>query len=195
MKIRTGFVSNSSSSSFIVAVPKGPKDEYLGTGDVSKLLGHDDFAWVEDCNKMKARDIWQCVESFLVYQELQHRIDLESSWKYEDAETRRANVEEYEHDFPTYFGELTYDTVVTDPAFMPNGVEPTPDDTEAYTTWDKNIAAEMQRRGQILWKKFRAEHPNHWIIYLCFADDSVVGSHMEHGDVFHALPHVRFSHH
>lgn len=185
MKIRNGFVSNSSSSSFIVAMPKAKN--YWCTGDISKLLGHKE-------TKNKAQTAWYAIESYLVTQELEKRERLENKWEFEDEAVRQANVAEYEEGFAENFSDLVYDEVLTDPTLGFKATQP-PYNTPAYDAWNEKFEAELLRRGRLKFEEFKMKYDNHWIIRLNFGDDSTVGAHMEHEDVFHAVPHIRFSHH
>jgi hypothetical protein len=185
MKIRNGFVSNSSSSSFIIAIPK--IKEYWSTHDISRLLGHEEL-------KSATEPSWQDIESYLVLQELEKRIHLESEWAVGSEDQRRFNVEEYEEGFAEDFADLCYDDVMEDPALNFKATKPAWDSPE-FDAWNEKLEAEMLRRGQLKLEEFKTQYSNHWIIKMRFEDSSVVGSHMEHDNVFHALPHIRFYNH
>lgn len=45
------------------------------------------------------------------------------------------------------------------------------------------------------WMNFEKKHRDHIIVHFEFSDDSSVGSCIEHGGTFDNLPHIRISHH
>jgi len=180
MKIRNGFVSNSSSSSFVVAFPKKPdtaedvkemmfgKQEwhyagyYSDTGDVpTKDIADAVFKEVEDKESASKLKVYKAIrhgyfDSYLLPELLPGSC---SSWD----ETR----------------DLKF-----------------PEDEKAIRAiWDKSEKTNDQRAMDIV-NAFLGNHEDAFIATMWFADeDGSFWSMMEHSKIFGRLKHIKTSYH
>jgi len=145
MKIRLGFVSNSSSSSFVVAFPRIPEN----AKDVQEMVFGDDCCIYYNGNRLSAKDASQQIFAQMAapatHQQLIDALDgdyYDDSLSWEDSEKedlRRRRTEEK---------------------------------MEAFIQKNKGVLYAFE-----------------------FEDKSIGGCILEHGDVFHRLPHLRQSRH
>ena len=160
MKIRNGFVTNSSSSSFVVAFPHAPKSakeiKKLLFGDEDTITWYDDSSSTLDVAKQVFNDIkGQKPNDFAaIVQAMDTEIDYD--------------------DFTTASGEFDQDALRVAEAKIGK--------YEA-TTFIKEAAESLGLSEDKI------------VVYVFdYADGGGQGL-MEHGEIFNALPHRRFSHH
>jgi hypothetical protein len=170
MKIRSGFVSNSSSSSFIFALPKKPESvSELQT----MLFGTDEglgnpYTW--DDKDIKIFPAEQVAE--IVFRDIQdkhpsdpHLIE-EAMRGWDDGES-----------FDTY--ERMRD--------LPQ--------EEQNRLWDQQARISKEKTDQAR-RKFMAETRGSAVYAIEISDgDGSIHSAMEHGDLFERVPHIQISHH
>jgi len=166
MKIRKGFVSNSSSSSFVVAFPKNP----TSAQDVQKILFGDRQEYPDPYNSSYyptsrvAETVWDDIKRKgrpATKKDIVKAID----GGYFDG------MAEYK-DFPKpgSDGPLDYD-------------------------WEA-CSKENERRAIKMAEEFMAKNPKAVIYTLSYADeDGSYGSALEHGILFDEVPHLRISCH
>ncbi len=169
MKVRMGFVSNSSSSSFVIALK--PEEVPSGPCETSELLFGD---------KNYACDIgWHDtpVSSYHVASKFFN--DLQGS-------------------FPIDISVLTelirYSWETYEKAEEQIGKKPKDMEDETYRKKLKKKIEEVTRQ---LVKEFviREDVENKLLFHLEYSDDTPLGEVMEHGNVFRNLPHKQISHH
>lgn len=181
MKIRNGFVSNSSSSSFIIAVPAGME---LTPDNLHKVL-----YGTSECVEFSPQYEWHkntVVTSMGVVADILAQIEhAEANKKAEDADdadsgdsplgkvTNLARVVDDELDIKAF------DQFATD-----KGV-----DWDAYTQFSDKAREQVANRLQHTF-------PNHDFYHVEFADDNAWGSEVEHGPALNNCENVtRYSHH
>lgn len=168
MKIRHGFVSNSSSSSFIVAFPHKPKS----AAELQKMLfgneevypsPFEDKQWTA---QTVAEVVWRDLEK-------QKPSNLDGM-----QETARGGWIEGQPDFDDF-----RKSEVTGP--LPGN----------ETDWDAySKACDEFARKYI--KDFADKHPDAVVFSFVYSDnDGEMSSAMEHGTLFKRIPHSRISHH
>ena len=143
MKIRLGFVSNSSSSSFVVAFPRVPRS----AKDVQEMVFGDECCVYYNGSRLDAEQASHFLFSQMAAPATQEQlIDAVDGDYYEDG-----------------------------------------------VSWD-TIDNQNKKRSNETIENFRRKHEG--ILYTFeFADDNPEGRILEHGDVFHRLPHLRQSRH
>lgn len=172
MKIRNGFVSNSSSSSFIVAFPRIP----LNWHDVRVMMFGDNpdagvaypFAFDGEENEFYSAD--QVAQT--VFTDMQER----SMVPMHEEIIARAFEELESLD---YLGEYFKET-------------------DEKKREKLRIEADKKRleSAKIKAKEFIKENKGCFVYELEYADDSGrYGATLEHGEIFSKLPHIRVSHH
>ena len=167
MKIRNGFVSNSSSSSFLVAFPRYPKS----LKDVQEMVFGEDTWFAHPYGDMKYYPEGYSAEQIagLLWAEITKQIPNNKNLIfYKMHNVLVENLEEYES------GRYTED--------------------DWY--FDSQRYEEDNRRAVI---EFMDKHKGSYFYHFEFHDDSGepggCGCAMEHGDLFHRLPHLRSSNH
>lgn len=173
MKIRMGFVSNSSSSSFYVAFKNIPKDaEELRQwmfGDEQKVKTTWSFQKEE-----RYTDTIEFAE--VVYKEMMKQINGEGDITFSDEIMMCIEVG----------GDI--DKIMD--RFYPNIREEDSDKWWKY--YEKMEAIQDGEDGSELKEKY----PDHKIFSFCYADGcGWFQSFMEHGGIFNNFPHERISHH
>ena len=166
MKIRNGFVSNSSSSSFVVAFDREIKDDdetvnYL----IEKLFeGRESHGYYTRSYETRqvaqavARDLKPVTTSALV-----RKADF-------DEIRRRCFEGTAEEAFALYCSKLDAEI-------------------ERQDDWSYNADDDKEKR------EFAAAHPDSFIYEVEWGDDTDFYGMLEHSGVFDEVPHRRFSHH
>jgi hypothetical protein len=173
MKIRNGFVSNSSSSSFVVAFDKTP----LNVDEMRKLLFGEDRSHRNEWDDSEGFSTWELAER--VFDDMREGGPLKLP----------AIAEELE-------GYVIYETLpgAPRPPKSPDwgGDWNSPETRQKWADYDDA----KKKHGEELAKLFRKRNPNAEIYKFHYGDDDgSFFSCLEHGGTFDALPHVRISHH
>lgn len=168
MKIRAGFVSNSSSSSFIVAFPRVPKS----AEEVHEMMfpkGPEDICPYGDSysSQTVAEEVWSEVQK-----------------KKSRLAKREVTDQIVQGSFP---GQPEYDFE----AYRPSEEEDWYEDKDAMDDFREKERAAAQKLAD----KFLAQAGNRPLYLLDYEDNTSFGSAMEHGDVFHHIPNIRISKH
>lgn len=166
-KIRCGFVTNSSSSSFIVAlkdIPKNFKEMQI------VLFGNDDKDAVVEVydNRMSCRDIAFRVLSDIQSQTPNDEGAIDNALAGYFADDNAPNYHEYTRSLP--FNSKEYD--------------------KAAAQYERDHAKFVKAKI----KRFRKQFRDFDYYVFSYADNGgeVV---LEHGDIFRNLPHLKISHH
>lgn len=188
MKIRNGFVSNSSSSSFVVGFKEIPKT----IGQTIDLL----FPSGEKCISFYDTDahVYEVAEQ--VFEDLEEAPTLTKEevieevcsgyfpgWPEED--WRHTPSAEFRRDFEKKTGKRVFD------------------DEEASEKWRNLRDKEWKAHEQAIKEAATEYVEENWHLFedckclrFSYADDNgPFFALMEHGDIFHNLPHIRVSHH
>lgn len=169
MKLRGGFVSNSSSSSFVIALPK-----YCTPHEVEKLMFGDGagekyefpFEWRDE--KWRTDSIAEAVHAvYRVWRKIFWDKDEEELKKFILSEMLVGHVDE----FPP---------------------PPISNNDEEWEKWER----EREEVAKKLLDKFMEEHKGKDIILVTFGDEhGLLSSAIEHGDALDRLPHIRICQH
>ena len=172
MKIRSGFVSNSSSSSYIVVFKSLPssKEELQKMMFGNQKLYHGPYhgEW-ETC--VVAKTVWDLMQTSVPNDlpDLKRGFD---SWAWDTC----SQISHPDKTYPNLY----------------NGMMPEPERTRILNEYyDAIDALEME-----LFRKFMDEHKDSFVYRFEFSDnDGEYYTDLEHGDLFKRLPHVKCSHH
>ncbi len=174
MKTRHGFVSNSSSSSFVVAFPHKPKNvtelQEMLFGDANTYPNP--YHYEDDPRSQRN---WPAAEI--------------ASIVFNDMKGQRGNKKRIREAMNGYFPgqpKLEQPKYDTGKKYEWGGI------VYDYDAWDKDLQVFYEEEAE----RFMAKNPDAKIFTFRYADeDGRLGSAMEHGDLFHKLPHVRISRH
>ena len=197
MKIRNGFVSNSSSSSFLVAFPREPKS----VEDVKEMLfvkGQNDYVnpWPE-----YARDdelFWSVDQvAEIVWTDIQEQGNpsedelfecIDGGW-FESYEELPGHVDEYRHDRrDEKFRKMRDEVKHLDWS--------TEEGREAHQRVYDTISEESARRAKAILERFKKNNKAAVFYTFEYSDnDGALFSAMEHGSLFRRLTHIKVSRH
>lgn len=164
MKTRNGFVSNSSSSSFIVALDKIPKSK----NDIKKMFykGVDKSMWFD-----AEKTIGTNVLSGVIWNDIKKHKPIKSASKIAKIIGRGRLLDHLEPDFEDYV------------------------DRKTLKGWDK-YQADRDEYAETIAKLFLKFNKKRFIYALTFSDNSGnVQGHLEHGDTFDFVKHLRIDCH
>ncbi len=172
MKTRQGFVSNSSSSSFIVAFPKNTQMK-----DVKKILFGNEEVFGHPYDEKQSFTTQQVAETITRDMAEQVPNDMEAITQ----AIRNGYFDGYEN-LP---GHTEFDFNATD------GLSP----EERGEYWRKKAEEDDARANRIA-ERFISKNANKDIYVLSYADeDGGYFGAIEHGDTFNRVPHIRVSNH
>jgi hypothetical protein len=175
MKIRTGFVSNSSSSSFVVAFPRIPHS----VEEVQEMLfGKEEFYYVDHSssgpnNSITARRAAESVFDKIMEQgapaSIKHMVEqVASGTLFESEWTKGLDTFEIYRKF---------------------------DDDKGDTDYEKGNKA-VEKEATILVRNFVKDQRGKYFFLFHYADeDGPFGGTMEHGGLFEKLPNMTISNH
>jgi hypothetical protein len=166
-KFRNGFVTNSSSSSFIVSLEKLPTT----IKEVKKLLFKKDQVAYSACYSSECFSLNDVAER--VYNEIQDA-------KPNDEESIKNELSGHYDDGPdycTYTSGLDYKSK---------------EYKDAYEKYIKDHEEFIEKK----YKDFMKKNKDKIVVSLNFSDnDGPLNSAIEHGDLFNHIPHIKVSHH
>lgn len=174
MKIRIGFVSNSSSSSFIVEFPKRPETEK----ELAEYMG--------DCSVSSS-------EFFLSSKEVVNYVwaDLQ---KIKNSKTD--SILFPNHDYSLGWNSYDYGNAFGDYFIDYKNEHFNTDDLENYNISETEVLEKFANHLlEIIEKNKLVQPESKFIAKFKYSDDYTIGSALEHGDIFRNLPHERISHH
>lgn len=166
MKTRNGFISNSSSSSFVVAFDKVPESKE----ELRAMLFYPDQPAYPDPYDDKGHSIDKVLDA--VWVDMQEPIKATEWDGFEGSGPM--TPEQVRQEFEG--GHIEGESLDWDKPY------------EEYRQ-------ERNKFGHEMADKFMAGNEGKVFFHFCYADDDSFGSAMEHGDLFHRLSHFRLSHH
>lgn len=169
-KFRFGFVSNSSSSSFVVAFDRAElTEEYLAEKLFGKTVDEDEnfiFNTIYDVDFINVGDIVKMIHNEL------------------------APVETLEDGLLEEFRGMSQ----WDDKRFPKYPDWTEDEKEMEERWN-TFYAESDAAADVAYAEFMEKTKGMHLFIGEFHDDNMIGSMIDHGQVFRNVPHKRVSHH
>ena len=172
MKIRNGFVSNSSSSSFIVAFPSKPR----GAGETRIMVfknasPNSIISRFDDSDKSTVKQI-----SEFIYKDIKSK----ESASLKEVEAFFQGASEY--DFPNYFPKIEYG-------------DPKDTKEEGDKRW-KEYEEKTEIAAKKMAKEFYDKYKDNFIYIVEYSDnDSDFMAMMEHSEIYENLPYKVISNH
>lgn len=189
MKLRNGFVSNSSSSSFLVVLDELPKS----ATEVKQLLFGDVKFWKKYDYTVRTEDIadvlWSDIQAQL--DKLPYSLDVIA-----DAMESNVYSEMYYVRIPLFIPGM--------PADLMGELHSSHQIRKHWYEFDKDHQeaereaqeAELQERKEKAAQKFLEDNKGKVILQFEYGDhDGEVSTVMEHGDIFQKVRHIRISNH
>ncbi len=177
MKIRTGFVSNSSSSSFVVAFPSEPKN----ASDVKEMM------FEKNQKEFSAPYSYSDDYDFWTTDEI-----AETIWNNIKDQTSNSNepiLEAIQNGWFDNYGKLKGHVDHWNDSEFKTSRNYIPEEYE-------KIDIENKKRAKKIVDQFKKDNPNTEIYVFEFSDnDGLYFSALEHGDVFRKLKHIQTSYH
>jgi hypothetical protein len=177
VKIRNGFVSNSSSSSFILFLKKVPES----IEETQKMLFDDEELYCSPYGDQSwptrsvAEIVFKDIKAGILTKE--DMADSASEWN-SDGDPDYPSYPEYHKRVDT---DSKSDKVIAE-VF----------DTLTWFTFDKKKHLYGEKKAA----EYLAKYPGHTVVKVTYADENGAQSGaMEHGDLFHRVPHIKVSQH
>ena len=179
MKIRNGFVSNSSSSSFVVAFPKKPENQQelqdmMFTSFQQSISLYD--------NNVSTEEICR-----LVFHEI---CDQEESANEDEIADHFYGLRDQE--LSSVFGGTPY---VLDRAPKRKDFDTNDEFEEADRSFWRNESDEDLRYAKERAQEFMKENKGAFILCTSYSDHKKIESIMEHGNIFRNLEHIKIDNH
>ena len=171
MKTRDGFVSNSSSSSFVVGFSKMPKSKE----ELKKMLFGDEERYQHPYNDGTSYSTWDVASD--VFERLSQSKPIST----------RGIAEELCHGW--YEGKPDYS--------MPSGIDfQSKEGRSKFEKYSQEYEAEDKKVALGIAKQFAVANPGFKFYVFSYSDNNgEYGSAMEHGGLFDRLPCLHISHH
>ena len=180
MKIRIGFVSNSSSSSFVIAFPHKPKD----VADVNKILfGKQEWHYTrlsygdeesDVSTQTLAENVFKKIKKKATKQEILDSI--QNGW------------------FDEYFSLPGHnDTAWDSPEYKALNRSDKDYEKKRDALWEK-FSKEDEKRAAAIAEAFRRVNKDKYIVVMEFSDNEDEAVE-EHSDIFRRIEHIRTSYH
>ena len=173
MKIRKGFVSNSSSSSFLIMLDKKPKSI-----EETKKLFFGDKEFYED-------PYYDCNSSYFNKRSEKYKADMVAEIVFNDLKNQKPMNKKQiseELDYGWIDGGPEYDS------YFPVGEK---HEKETWERYHKDMAAYLDKIAE----EMLLEAGDKEIFCLGYSDDTELGCAMEHGTLFDNIPTYRISKH
>jgi len=193
MKIRTGFVSNSSSSSFVVAFPRKPES----VDDVKKMLfdkdqthyKHPYGTWEDGKEKDVVYPVDRVAET--VWEDIKHQDPNNMEAIYESISCG------WFDEFDGLSGHIDEYGNIWDAKYSTNHLDySNPDDKKKIDEIWKAREEESDRRAKEIADRFMAKCEDMFVYVFEYSDnDSIYHAALEHGDLFKKLFNIRTSYH
>ena len=196
MKMRSGFVSNSSSSSFVVAIPK----VIDATKEIKDLMFFDAGTEVLDMKKLMFGDEEIAYSPYDDNQQNPFDVDTIVGVVEKDMQDQKPNsiakIAEELSDYDERYGDNNVEDITDGVPEIPELDYDTNMSQEERNKFWSNRQKLSEKRGKILAEKFIKANKGYDVYVFSYADENgELGSMMEHGDIFKNFKHVRISHH
>ena len=173
VKIRTGFVSNSSSSSFVVGFRRGSLPKSVKEMRVLLFNG-------VDCVKPYDHAISVSAAARRVFDDLDGQTPLTVNGIADELDSIYHDGIDDKVCMALFNKRYRWDTLT---------------DEERNTVWEQKSLEEVKMAADEAYKLVMRNPDRDWYKFDYGDEDGPFDSCMEHGEVFAALPHVRISHH